>query len=513
MSIASALRRMPVRSRLRAIVLLIGGLGVLGSCSTFLAYQVITARARLAQQLAVLAEVVAEQSVATVEFRDPRAATSILASLSAVEDVRAAAIFDRDGRVFARFLREGTKPSDLPRAVEDDGTRFDASGVRVFRPVSSAGERIGTFYVRSSLASLRRLVAVNVVTVVLVLAGAGTAMMLLAGRLGDLVIGPALALAEVATTVARRRDYSLRAPAGGDDEIGRLQAAFNDMLAQIQARDQALETARAELEERVGERTRELELANHELEGFSYSVSHDLRAPLRAIGGYARMLVEDCADRLDAEGRRYLAVITDNTEKMGQLIDDLLSFSRMARSALEPAAIDMTRLVRDVFAAVTERDPGRARPELVLGELPAGRGDPAMLRVAVENLLANAVKYSRERPQPRIEVGGRVEGGDCVYWVRDNGVGFDQRYAGKLFGVFQRLHPATRFEGTGVGLALVQRIVHRHGGSVRAEGQVDAGATFTFTLPRSAPGAPSAAPAAAPALAPGPTRGLDARPA
>jgi len=226
----------------------------------------------------------------------------------------------------------------------------------------------------------------------------------------------------------------------------------------------------------------QIQAAYKELESFSYSVSHDLRAPLRAIDGYARMLEEDHAPKLDAEGLRLLGVVRAASRQMGQLIDELLDFSRLGRQSLAKRAVDMTALVREVLAEQARGAPARVD----LAPLPGAEADPALLRQAWANLVGNALKYSGKRPEPRIEIGGREEAAGNVYWVRDNGVGFDMRYADKLFGVFQRLHGAGEFPGTGVGLAIVQRVVARHGGRVWAEGRTGEGACFYFWLPRTA---------------------------
>ena len=246
--------------------------------------------------------------------------------------------------------------------------------------------------------------------------------------------------------------------------------------------EEALREARDLLEARVADRTAELKAANAELEAFSYSVSHDLRAPLRSIDGFSRIVEEEYGGRLDDEGRRLLRVVRDNTHRMAQLIDDLLAFSRSARHPLQPARVDMGALVRSVYEEVVSPE-ARAGRELTVGALPDAVGDVAMLRQVWVNLLANAVKFTGPAAQAAIAVSGRRDGDEVVYAVSDNGVGFDMTYAGKLFGVFQRLHPASQFEGTGVGLALVQRIVHRHGGRVWADGAVGKGATFSFALP------------------------------
>lgn len=238
--------------------------------------------------------------------------------------------------------------------------------------------------------------------------------------------------------------------------------------------------AKTELERRVADRTAQLEAANKELESFSYSVSHDLRAPLRAIDGYALMIEEDCSARLDDEGRRLLGVVRESAAQMARLIDDLLRFSQVGRRPLAVAPLDMSALAREVVAELGGAYP-KTRVDLEV--LPSAVGDRALLRQVWTNLIGNALKYSARRESPRVEIGGRLDGTECRYWVRDNGAGFDMRYCEKLFGVFQRLHREEEFEGSGVGLAIVQRVVARHSGRVWAEGKPDAGACFHFALP------------------------------
>jgi light-regulated signal transduction histidine kinase (bacteriophytochrome) len=253
-----------------------------------------------------------------------------------------------------------------------------------------------------------------------------------------------------------------------------------DVSKRKQAEEQ-IQRLNAELEQRVIERTSQLEAANKELEAFAYSVSHDLRAPLRAIDGFSRIILEDYAGRLDAEGNRFLTVVRTNTQKMDQLITDLLALSRAARTELQRARIDMSTMAASIYhELVPPEEEGNF--QFSVSPLPDAWGDPTLMRQVWANLIGNAVKFTRPKEARSIEISGRREQEMNVYSVKDNGVGFDPAYAHKLFGIFQRLHRSEEFEGTGVGLAIVQRIIHRHGGRLWAEGKVNEGATFHFCL-------------------------------
>jgi light-regulated signal transduction histidine kinase (bacteriophytochrome) len=242
-----------------------------------------------------------------------------------------------------------------------------------------------------------------------------------------------------------------------------------------------LSEARRQAEITLQARSEELEAANRELESFSYTVSHDLRWPLRAIDGYAKILIQECASQLDAAAQRYLHLIRTSTKQMDHLVEDLLAFSRLGRQALRKRSLEPAELVRHSLEELKSEQEGRA-VDIRIEHLPACEGDLVLLKQVFINLLQNALKFTRTRDRAILEVGWTKTEKGQAYYVKDNGVGFNMQYASQIFGVFQRLHRAEDYEGTGVGLAIVQRIIHRHGGTVWAEAEVNRGATFYFTL-------------------------------
>jgi PAS domain S-box-containing protein len=264
---------------------------------------------------------------------------------------------------------------------------------------------------------------------------------------------------------------------GESDQTVSILETNNDVTVR-KHREEEISRLNRELEKRAGE----LEAANKELESFAYSVSHDLRAPLRHVAGYGELLQKQASSSLDDKSRRYMKTILESAKRMGNLIDDLLAFSRIGRAATKKTQVDLTQLANEVVAELGQETRGR---DIVwkIGVLPTCQGDRSMLKLVLVNLISNAVKFSRLRSPAEVEIGSADGPNGMEVFVRDNGAGFDMRYVDKLFGVFQRLHLTDEFEGTGIGLATVQRIIHRHGGQVRAEGKLDGGATFYFSVP------------------------------
>ena len=649
------LRDMPIRRKLMLILLATSIVVMLLMRGVFFTYELFTFREATVRQLTTVSQMLAANSTAALAFENQDDAKEVLAALQADPHVVAAALYDLNGELFARYPAS-LPPELFPSAVGETGYRFVDSYLTGFQPVMQRDHRLGALYLKyDSGAILHEWIwgsvrlALGVMAVILLVA------YLMSRLMQRQISQPIVGLAETAKAISDRKDYSVRAPLLGTDELGKLTTAFNQMLDQIEQlnreqeqkvidRTAQLAAANVELErsradtrslfdslpglflvltpefnvvtgsdayfaatmikrgevtgrnmfdifpdnpddpskgsvnvraslervlrtgkpdtmaiqkydvrrpdgvyeerywspvntplsdaqgrlryiihrvedvtefmkqkrekaaggasedfkvrleqmeaeiyqssQRVQAANEQLQTANRELEAFSYSVSHDLRAPLRHVDGFTSLLQKHVGSSLDEKGQRYLTTISGAARQMGRLIDDLLAFSRISRTELSTTDIDTDALVAGVI-----RDGRFERlakpPEWAIDSLPHVRGDPAMLRQVWFNLVDNAVKYSGKSEHPKVTIATRTDpaNGDIIFAVSDNGVGFDMQYVAKLFGVFQRLHGPAEFEGTGIGLANVQRIIVRHGGRVWAEGKVGVGATFSFSLP------------------------------
>ena len=490
-----ALRDWPIQQKLTAMLVLISGLVLLLTSVAFAGYQYWSLRQATRDALAVRGRIIAANSTASLAFANDADAREILSALRADPHIVAAVLYDKGGHVFAAY--PANESGDVvPAAPGPDGYRFERGRLIGFQPVEETGsQRLGTLYLASDLGAIYETFRLSGIIGLAVLAIALLAAYFLSRVFQGAISEPILALAETAKAVSTRQDYSVRAPKLGADELGALTDAFNQMLGRIADQKDELQRYASDLERRVEERTHELQernealrrnaaellAANTELDAFAYSVSHDLRAPLRSIDGFSQILLEDYATQLDEAGRESLHRVRAASQRMGTLIDDLLKLARVTRAEIRTEDVDLSGLARDIAAELQRATPER-QVEFAIAPGLKARGDARLLRVVLDNLLRNSWKYTGKQPAPRVEFRSAEANGDKAFMVRDNGAGFDMKYADKLFGVFQRLHSAADFEGTGIGLATVRRIINRHGGRIWAEGAVDQGATFYFTL-------------------------------
>jgi signal transduction histidine kinase len=476
------MRNSPIQRKLMRVILLTSGAVLLLTCSAYFVYEYIAFRQTSLRQLIILGKIVATNSTAALAFQSHEEAYEILAALKAEPRIVAACLYDKNGTIFTYY------PVDLPvesfpKLAINQGYHFEQTFLTSFQPVAQSNEFLGTLYLKLDMGAFLQRFSLYGIVVLVVISVSFLLAYVISKNLQKGISYPILALAETARAVSDRKDYSVRATKLTDDELGLLTDSFNQMLTEIQEQNKQIVSFNQKLEQNIAERTKQLESTNKELEAFSYSVSHDLRSPLRSIDGYSRILLEDYGNKLDEEGKRILHVVMRNAIRMGQLIDDLLAFSRIGKQSLTKVNLNLESIVTGVVDELKSADT-KAVEFNIKAILPA-RGDSSMLRQVLTNLVSNAIKYSLKKENPAVEIGSYVDKKFTVYYVKDNGAGFDMRYYDKLFGVFQRLHSSNEFEGTGVGLALVHRIITKHGGRVWAEAKVDQGATFYFSLPSS----------------------------
>jgi PAS domain S-box-containing protein len=604
------LQNTPIRQKLMTVILITSGTVLLLMSATFAVYEFVTFRQATVREVTILGEIIAANCTAALAFDDTEEAAEILSALKAEAHIEVAILYDSTGNLFSTYPSE-LKAEGLHGNAVEKGYRFEDRYLTSFQPVTQGNKRLGTLYLKSSMQGIYERLELYGITALIVIAISFLLAYILSKSLQETISKPILSLSETAKFISQRKDYAVRAKKWGEDEMGLLTDAFNQMLVQIEKqtvdlreseerirdvinsalsavvvmdaqgtisewntraekmfgwpKDDAIgkeladlivpedlreahrkglkhflatgegpvinqfieisalrrggmqfpvelsisvlrssdavtfcgfitditERKRAEeeikafsqkLEHMVHERTMELENANKELESFSYSVSHDLRAPLRSIHGYINIFAEEYSSQFDDEAKRLVSIITNNAQKMGRLIDDLLAFSQLGRKELTKTEASMMGLVQAICEEHKRAEANR-NIEFIIHELPVATVDITSLRQVWVNLISNAVKYTQHKNDARIEIGANGQSGIKTYFVKDNGAGFDMQYYNKLFGVFQRLHSQREFEGTGVGLAIVQRIVSKHGGKVWAEAKPNEGATFYFTIP------------------------------
>ncbi len=465
------LRDKPIRQKLMTILRLTSGVVVVLTCAAFLAYEVLAFRQATLKNVSTLGAVIAANSTASLAFQNEGDAREILSALRAEPHIVAAALYDKDGRLFSRYPAD-LAVADLPAAPARDGYRFEGAHLVGFEPVAQPGNaRLGTLFLRSDLKAVYGTLRLAGVTAVVVMGVAMLVAYLLANELQGAISRPILLLADTAKGVSERQDYSVRAPKLGDDELGSLTDAFNQMLGRIEEQNGSLRQLIAELER-----------SNKELEQFAYVASHDLQEPLRMVSSYTQLLERRYGDKLDEKGRKFVDFAVDGAVRMQQLINDLLEFSRVSTRGKPMKPVDVNRVLDTVkinlSVAIRESD-----AVVTNDRLPTVLADETQLVQLLQNLVGNAIKFRRAPPaRPEVHVSAQVGETECVFTVRDNGIGIAPEYFERIFVIFQRLHAKGEYPGTGIGLAVCRRIVERHGGRIWVESAPGQGSTFYFAL-------------------------------
>lgn len=451
----------------------------------------------ISDQAVTIASMTAYSLSPALYFGDTKTIQENLNTALQIRDIAYIVVVSDSGMVAAHNLQVAQKAHFHENPYQNPDTP-DGQIYRVMAPIELNGQQIGELFLGLMLIDLQAEVVKSRSTILLVSLVIFTIGVIIVFSVTSFVIRP---LGRMVATVEQvtAGDFSQRVDIYSNDEVGHLAHSFNIMVQELEAYTEKLKDEivlrknaeesvlklNQELEQRVRERTAQLEATNKELEGFVYSISHDLRAPLRHIVGFIDLLKKQIYDTLDATGQRYINNIRNATSRLGNLIDDLLLYSRIGRAEIKKLNIDLNALVQDLIKGEFSAETRTGKISWNIHPLAQVLGDKNLIQQALINLMDNAIKFSRSRDQSVIEIGSQEDAShEVIIYIRDNGVGFDQNYAAKLFGVFQRLHHAAEFEGTGIGLANVKRIIELHGGRVWAEGEIDQGATFYFSLPK-----------------------------
>jgi len=482
-------RQRSIASNLTWMNLLVSGIALVLVYISYLAYTVFSIRSAAIESLSAEARVLGANSVSAIVFDDKASAEETLSALRYSGDVLDGEIYTQGGTLFAKYPASGPVPLPPHRMPEMPGPAHWANGadIVVGTRIVLQGKQIGTVYVHAHLEGIRQQ-ALEFAAIAggILLLCLGVAL-LVGSSFRRILAQPIISLAQTARMVSRYRDYSLRFISERSfDELASLTDAFNEMLAEIQQQDRALEQAKVDLELRVEERTSQLQVANRELEAFSYTVAHDMRAPLQTIGNVCYLIMETERTESSEEEKHMVLQLRASVVSMSSMIDDLLNLSLSTSAPLRLTRLDLSSVAGSILQGLAEANPKRKFTPVVEQRCYVN-ADAGLMQIVLQNLLRNAWKFTSKTEGAQIEFGCTKRGADTVFYVRDNGAGFDQHLVDRLFKPFQRLHAASDFAGTGIGLATVQRIIRRHGGEVWAEGEVEKGATFYFTVdaPRS----------------------------
>jgi signal transduction histidine kinase len=496
------LRDAPIQQKLTKAIMLTSGAVLFLTAAVFGLQQLISFRKTVAENSETIARITAAQSSGAVDYENEPDCRKTLSKLSGEPAVLQAALYGKKGTILARYP-ESAPASSFPAHPVPGQYLVENEAVHLCVRIRQDDRSVGALYMKWDLSPAYRRFRWDAATLGVILVCSLGLALLISHALQRRISGPILELAETARAVAVNQDYSVRAKKYGNDELGLLTDAFNQMLTRIGEQNEALRRSEeqlrqalqstqaaaeqvrilnADLETRVARRTAELAATNQALEAFTYTVSHDLRAPLRHNDSFARIMEEEIARHPQTveAARPCITRIRAGAQNMIRLVDDLLNLSRLEAS-LQRRTAGLNAIVDEVLGELKPHAKDRDI-EWQVAELPSATVDPGLIKQVFANLISNAIKYTRPRARAVIEIGAERGAGNVAIFIRDNGIGFDMKQVDRLFRVFQRLQQPEEFEGNGIGLATVQRIIQLHGGRIWAEGEADKGATFRFTL-------------------------------
>jgi signal transduction histidine kinase len=494
-------RDLSIRRKVLWILLLTSGIALFLAFFAFVINDIVTFRREEVRKMRILAGVIADNSKASLVFNDVKSARENLNALRLEGQILLAAIMKPEGQLFAIYRRDFdfVKPSSVPLK---EGYRFKSGSLHLSKRILLDNSEIGTIYILSDMSELNQLLVRHIGIAFLILIIAGTTALFLSLKLQRVIADPIEKLTRVAKAVSQEKDYSMRVQASSKDELGTLTECWNEMLVQIQKRDEELEKARSELEARVEERTKELKAeiqerkvveiqlrnkatelsrSNDDLRQFAYVASHDLQEPLRMVSNYTKLIEKKLKGKVSDETDEFMGYITNNVLRMYQLIQDLLAYSQVAmlQNPKELTSCDaiLDRVLKHLEFSIKE-----SRVSIIRSPLPTLKVDRVRLLQVFQNLIGNAIKF-RNKTDAIIEIAAKKNAGEWIFSIRDNGIGIDPVYAERIFVIFQRLHSIADYPGTGIGLAICKKIIEQHGGRIWCESKLGEGSTFFFSIP------------------------------
>ncbi|MDB6031275.1 MAG: putative Phytochrome, two-component sensor histidine kinase [Verrucomicrobiales bacterium] len=477
----------PIKQKLVRSILLTSLPVLIIACAVLMTFEVISYRKTAEKNLSTLADIIAANATTSLMYDDPRVANEILSGLKAEPEIEAACLYKADGHLYAIYPTN-LPPRSFPNRPEPAGVKFHKQNLVVVQPAIEGGKVVGTLYVRQDLRGLWNRLFIYGSVVLTVIVGAGAIAVFLSGVFQRLISEPILQLAGTAQTISEQKDFSVRAVKTSNDEIGLLTEAFNEMLGEIQASSLALHQAQRELKEhahdlekRVEERTARLSEMVGELEAFSYSISHDMRAPLRAMQGYAAYLIENDSSVLPPESQQYLKKIVRASNRLDNLIQDILTYSRVSKDKITLVSVNLDDLMENIIQEYPSfQEPGA---NIVLRKpLQRVLAHEASLTQVLSNLVGNAVKFVPPGQKPAVTIWSEPRGSFIRLWVKDNGLGIAPKDQKRIFGIFERIHHSKDYDGTGIGLSIVRKAVEKMGGTVGLESELGKGSRFWVEL-------------------------------